>query len=123
MSAPTDEATAYVPTGWLRLIVAVWSGPHWWATHLGLTYLVIPETCMLGLEWTLHLITLGTALGCAVGVWVSRNIIRRANADRDRDRYAQRDAYIGWVGLSLSVFFLAVTLMEGVPAWFLSPCW
>ncbi len=122
-TSPSGTATGYEPAGWLRLIVALWSGPHWWATHLGLTYLVVPETCEYGLEWTLHLITVGTALGCAVGWWVSRGVVRRAAAHRDVDRYARRDAYLGWIGVFMSVFFLAVTLMEGVPALFLSPCW
>jgi hypothetical protein len=115
--------TGYEPAGWLRLLVVLWSGPHWWATHLGLTYLVVPETCELGLEWTLHVITAGTALGCLVGWWVSRGVIRRAGGFREVDRHARRDAYLGWIGVFLGLFFLAVTLMEGVPAFFLSPCW
>jgi hypothetical protein len=123
MSAPTDETIEYVPTGWRRLLVALWSGPHWWATHLGLTYLVVPETCMLGIQWTLHLITVGCLAGAAVGAWVSRGIIRRAVPLRDRDRYALRDGYLGWLGLSMCIFFGAVIVAENLPRWFLDACW
>lgn len=122
-SPATGTAAGYEPASWIRLIVVLWSGPHWWATHLGLTYLVVPETCMYGLEWTLHLITVGTAAGCVVGWWVSRRLLQHANHHREVDRYARRDAYLAWGGIFLGLFFLAVTLMEGVPALFLSPCW
>ena len=123
MSAPTDETTEYVPAGGGRLTVALSSGPLWWAVHLGLTYLVVPETCTLGIQWTLHLITVVCLAGAAVGAWVSRGVVRRANPLRDRDRYALRDGYLGWIGLSLCVFFGAVIVAENLPRWFLDACW
>lgn len=119
----THGASSYEPAGWRRLVVVLWSGPHWWATHLGLTYLVVPQTCDLGLAWTLHLLTAVTALGCLSGWWVSRGVIRCANGFREVDPYARRDAYLGWIGVFLCLLFLAVVLMEGTPAFFLSPCW
>lgn len=122
MSAPAEESTGYHPAGWLRLTVALALAVHSWAVHLGLTYLVVPETCAAGAEWVLHTITLGTALGCGVGLWVAAALLRRANEVRDRDRYARRDAYLGWVGVAMSAFFLAVTVVEGIPALFISPC-
>ena len=123
MGAALGEATDYTPAGWFRLLVTVASGPHWWAMHLGLVYLVVPETCELDIQWTLHLITLGTLVGAAVGGWVSLGVLRRARPYRERDRYALRDGYLGWLGLSMSVFFGAVIIVEGLPAWFLSACW
>ena len=123
MSAPTDELTEYVPAGGGRLTVALASGPFWWGLHLGLTYLVVPETCLLGIQWTLHLITVACLAGAAAGAWVSHGIIRRANPLRDRDRYALRDGYLGWIGLSLCVFFGAVIVAENLPRWFLDACW
>ena len=123
MSAPTDEMTEYVPSGGGRLAVALASGPGWWAVHLGLTYLVVPETCMLGIQWTLHLITVGCLVGAGIGAWVSRGIIHRATPLRDRDRYALRDRYLGWMGLSLCLFFGAVIVAENLPRWFLDACW
>ena len=91
MSAPTDETLDYVPAGWGRLLVALWSGPHWWATHLGLTYLVVPETCALGIQWTLHLITVACLAGTVAGGWVSLGLLRRGVPQREVNRYALRD--------------------------------
>lgn len=123
MSAPTDEATDYTPAGWRRLLVALGSGPGWWAVHLGLTYLVVPETCALGIQWTLHLITIVSLAGCAAGAWVARGMVARATPVRDLDRDAQRDGYLGWIGLALCVFFGAVVVAENLPRWFLDACW
>jgi hypothetical protein len=123
VSAQAEQTTDYVPAGWLLLVVVLWSGPHWWATHLGLTYLVVPETCELGLQWTLHLISVACLAGTAVGAWASVRLLRRATPLRAADRHALRDGYLAWMGLSLNVFFGAVVVAENVPRWFLDACW
>jgi hypothetical protein len=123
VTAQAEQTTDYVPARWLRLVVVLWFGPHWWATHLGVTYLVVPETCELDIQWTLHLITLACLAGTAVGAWASVGLLRRATPLRAADRYALRDGYLAWVGLALNLFFAAVIIAENVPRWFLDACW
>jgi hypothetical protein len=122
MSATVDESTDYRAAGWIWLNVAVFLSPASWGVHLGLTYLVIPEVCAADATWVLHLITVGTALGCALGAFVAWRLMQHAEPFRRTDRYARRDCYLGWVGLSMGIFFVLVTLAEGTPALFISPC-
>lgn len=104
----------------VRRIDAVFGGPVWWGTHLGITYWLVPRACAWGAEWPLHLATVVLVALCAraglsgVQVW-------RAAAGAD-DPAAGRDVFLGRFGLALAVFFGAVTLAEGVPAMVMGPC-
>jgi hypothetical protein len=122
MSATVGETTDYRVAGWFWLVIAMFLSPHSWAMHLGLTYLVVPEVCAADATWVLHLITVGTALGCALGTYVGWRLVRHSATFRRQDRYARRDHYLGWIGTAMGAFFLAVTIAEGVPALFISPC-
>jgi hypothetical protein len=122
MSATVGASTDYRVAGWFWLVVAVFLSPHSWAMHLGLTYLVVPEVCAADATWVLHTITVGTAAGCALGSYVAWRLLRHAEPFRRADLKARRDHYVGWLGFSMGLFFLAVTLAEGVPALFISPC-
>lgn len=121
MSA-TTETTDYRAAGWIWLSVAVFLSPHSWGAHLGLTYLIIPEVCAAGTTWILHTVTIVTALGCVAGAYAAWRLLQHAEPFRRADRYARRDLYLGWVGLSMGIFFALVTLAEGTPALFISPC-
>ena len=123
MSAEVDDATNYTPATPLRLAVAAIAGPAWWAIHLGLTYLVVPEACELGIQWTLHLITVAMLAATAGTGAMTLGVLRRAGQHRDRDRYAQRDAYVAWLGMAMHIFFAAVIVAENLPRWFLDACW
>jgi hypothetical protein len=39
--------------------------------------------------------------------------MQHAEPFRRADRYARRDSYLGWIGLSMGIFFVLVTLAEG----------
>lgn len=128
MSAPTEPtadgaAADYEPAGWPRVLWVIWSGPHWWATHLALSYLVVPDTCRLDIQWTLHLITVVCLAGTIVGGWMSLRMVRRSVPLRSTNRYALRDGYVGWNGLALNAFFGLVVVAENIPRWFLDACW
>lgn len=108
--------------GPIRRFDAVSGGLIWWATHLGASYWLIPRTCELGDRWPLHVLTL-VLLGLIARAWLSGLQIMRAGRAATDEPGANRDVFIGWVGMLLSVFFAAVTIAEWVPVFFMNPCW
>jgi hypothetical protein len=105
----------------LRRIDAVLGGPVWWATHLGLTYYLVPRACTpLGSVWPLHAATVVLVLLCARAALSAIQIGRAAREESGEE--ARRDNYLSWLGLALAIFFGAVILAEGTPAFFQSPC-
>ena len=112
--------------GPIRRIDAIFGGPVWWATHLGGMYWLVPRTCELGSNWPIHLLTVLMAAACARAAVSSVQILRAAREAReggDVSVAADRDQYLGWLGLVMSIFFGAVVVFEGIPAAFLSGCW
>lgn len=107
----------------LRRIDTFFGGPVWWGTHLGGTYWLVPRACAWGTDLPLHLLTAAMVLLCG-RAWLSGvQLLRGARlADPAVDRTAQRDVFIGWTGILLSILFGVVTLYEGVPSWFLDAC-
>lgn len=107
----------------LRRIDAVVGGPLWWATHLGLTYWLVPRACRWQAEWPLHLVTVA-ALALIGRAWLSgAQLVRGARlAGTAVDRTAQRDLFLGWTGMLLAVLFGAVVLYEGIPNAIIDPC-
>jgi hypothetical protein len=106
-----------------RRIDAVLGGPVWWGVHLGGTYWLVPRACEWGTDLPLHALTIAMALLCG-RAWLSGvQVLRGARlADPAVDRYAQRDLFIGWMGILLSIVFGFVTVFEGLPAFFLDAC-
>lgn len=108
--------------GPLRRFDAVLGGIIWWACHLGGSYWLIPRTCELGSAWPLHLLT-AAMLVLIARAWLSGlQIMRAGRAARDEPG-ANRDVFLGWVGIAFSIFFAAVTVAEWVPVFFYDPCW
>jgi hypothetical protein len=105
----------------LRRLDAVLGGPVWWACHLGAMYWLVPRACVLGSVWPLHLASLVLVALCARAALSGVQLIRAGRA-ADGARGAERDAYLGWLGLTLAVFFGSVVIAEGMPALFLDPC-
>lgn len=112
--------------GPIRRIDAVLGGPVWWAMHLAGMYWLVPRACELGSNWPLHVWTVVMAALCVRAGISSVQILRAARDARDggdESVAADRDQYLGWLGLLLSIFFGAVVVFEGIPAAFLSSCW
>lgn len=104
----------------VRRIDAVLGGPVWWATHLGVSYWLVPRACEWGAEWPLHAATV-VLVGLCARAALSGVQVWRAAAGAE-DPAAGRDVFLGRLGLALAVFFGAVTLAEGMPAMVMGPC-
>lgn len=107
----------------VRRIDALLGGPVWWAVHLGASYWLVPRACAWQTKAPLHLVTVAMLLLCA-RAWLSGvQVLRGARlADPATDPTAQRDVFIGWAGILLSIMFGAVVLYEGIPSMILDPC-
>ena len=107
----------------VRRIDAIIGGPVWWGMHLGGTYWLIPRACEWGTDLPLHALTVAMVALCG-RAWLSGvQVLRGARlADVETDLQAQRDVYLGWLGILFSIFFGAVTLFEGLPAFFYDTC-
>jgi hypothetical protein len=107
----------------LRRFDAVFGGPIWWAGHLAAMYWLVPRVCQLGSGWPLHLVTLIFAALCARAGLSALQILRAGRAaGADHDLTADRDVYLGWLGLLLASIFGAVTVLEWVPSLVLDAC-
>lgn len=118
---PRAEATSAVP-----LWFGVLAGPIAWTVHLLLSYALLPLACASGLLILLHAVTLATALVTAAAGFVA---YRRQSEPGTDDRGGVRGPSTGYVrfmarsGVALSALFLFVILLEGLPVFFLGPCW
>lgn len=107
----------------IRRLDAAFGGMVWWAMHLAGVYWMVPRTCEWGFNWPIHAWTVLMAGLCARAAITSVQILRAARADGSGTVAADRDLYLGWLGLLFSIFFGLVTVFEGIPAAFLSGCW
>ncbi len=108
--------------GNIRRLDAVLGGPVWWACHLGGGYWLIPRMCELGATWPYHLLTVAM-VALIARAWLSGWQLLRAGRDATDEPGASRDVFLGWTGMSFSLFFGAVTIAEWTPVLFLDPCW
>jgi hypothetical protein len=108
----------------VRRFDAIFGGPIWWGMHLAGSYWLVPRLCGLGTDWPWYAWTL-LMVGLCGRAALSATQVGRAGheaAQAGQDPTAGRDVYLGWLGLFLSLFFGAVTLFEGLPAWFQDGC-
>lgn len=114
--------------------IALWGG--WaiaavaWALHLVISYTVVEWYCHSEtgiapgtIYWILNgttLVTVVLALASAVLGWRNLRRVRPAKA-RDTERLG-RQRFMALTGIMLSLFFLSIILVQGMPNFFLRPC-
>lgn len=100
-----------------RVLLAFAAGgaPMAWAVHLGLSYLIVPESCRWGTAVGLHTVTLVT-LVVAVAATVSARRIRAAASDDDVARL------VGTAGLIVGTVFMVAILAGGLLPFLVDPC-
>jgi hypothetical protein len=112
------------PVGLWWLLFGAFGGSLAWAVHLLLSYPLVPHICATGWEWALHLITLVTALVALAATWVAWRAWQqlRKNDQAMARRPGRRSRFMAFFGILHSGFFFLVTVFEGLPVFFLNPC-
>ncbi len=109
--------------GSLLLWVAVLTGIAAWAAHLLLLASLVQWSCNEeGSRWLMDVLTLVTAMATVGAMWLCAGIIRGADAADAAGTAAGRTRFLGVFGLMTGAVNLALILLEGSYAWFISPC-
>ena len=132
-AALTRLSPALRPRG-LVLWFAVLAGIAAWAAHILLVSALVQWTCNEeGSRWVIDALTLVTAAATVLAMWLCVGIVRGADEDEAgedtgegaagaRRARAARMRFLGIFGLLTGAFNLALILLEGSYAWFISPC-
>lgn len=103
-------------TGWLM-------GPLAWALHLMASYLLVPWVCSTGHYWSLHMVTLLTALLAAAGALIAWRQLRGAGRPAGHGKpYVRRVRFMAINGMIISGLSVLIILVEGLPTFILSAC-
>ena len=109
--------------GGLTLWYAVLAGIGAWMGHLLLLSALAKWTCNEdGSRWILDVLTLVTAGATVLAMWLCAGIIRGADEDEAAGTPAGRTKFLGVFGMMTGGINLALILLEGSYAWFISPC-
>ncbi len=104
---------------WTAALWGIW----WWMVHITFASGIVPFTCnQSGTLWTLHLATLVTALLTAAGIWICYGVMKTSGDDESSGSLAGNHNFVGVFGVITGGFSLALILLEGSYALFLSPC-
>ncbi|MDP8976346.1 MAG: hypothetical protein M3N28_08310 [Actinomycetota bacterium] len=94
-----------------------------WMVHITLASGVVDFACnSKGSLWIVHLATLVTALITALGTWICYGVMRSSGDDESSGTLAGNHSFVGVFGVITGAFSLALILLEGSYALFLSPC-
>jgi len=102
---------------------AVLAGIVAWLVHLIALAGLAKWTCNDGgSRWVLDVLTIVTAAVTAFAMWLCLGIVRGAQDDEAAGTPAARTRWLGVFGLMMGGINLALILLEGSYAWFISPC-
>jgi hypothetical protein len=105
------------------LWTAALGGIFFWMVHITFASGIVDFTCnKSGTLWTLHLATLVTALLTAAGIWICYGVMRSSGDEESSGSLAGNHNFVGVFGVITGAFSLALILLEGSYALFLSPC-
>jgi hypothetical protein len=108
-----------------RLWFGLLGAPLAWALHLVVSYPVVPLACATGSAVILHAITIITALVAACAGVIAWQDFRSIDVRGDRapgDAIQVNRKFLAGLGVSLSLFFLLVILVEGWPVTLQDSC-
>lgn len=94
-----------------------------WMVHITFASGIIDFTCnKKGTLWTVHLATLLTGAFTGAGIWICYGVMRKTGDDDASGDLAGNHNFVGVFGVITGAFSLALILLEGSFAAFLSPC-
>lgn len=122
MKAISRLSPAIRPGG-LMLWFAVLAGIVAWLVHLVALASLAQWTCNDdGKRWVLDALTLATAAVTVFAMWLCLGILRGAQDDEAAGTPGGRTRWLAVFGLMMGAINLALILLEGSFAWFISPC-
>ncbi|GGI03022.1 hypothetical protein [Egicoccus halophilus] len=98
---------------WWGIVLVSFGATIIWAIRFGLSYLFVPAACEVG-DWLLHAISATALLGGAAATLLNVVWLRRPLGTQAR--------FTLLFGLSLNVFFVLVTALEGTTVFFVDSC-
>jgi hypothetical protein len=104
----------------LLLWYALAGGVLWWFAHeLGLSALARPACLHRTSSWTLHALTIATALGAVSAIWASFAL----RSDPSPVSVATgRSRFLGDIAILFNLISLALIVLEGLPPLFMGTC-
>lgn len=114
-TAPMRDAGT--PSG-VRVGYALFGGILAWMAHLIGQAALVGRMCATGSAWSIHVLTVITAVVTLHALWVSWRLTRPAVVTPAADA-ARR---LGWVAAFLNISSLVVIVAEWVPVFVLDPC-
>ncbi|MDQ1374633.1 MAG: hypothetical protein QOJ09_1971 [Actinomycetota bacterium] len=98
-------------------------GPVTWAIHIVGDAALVQYACnATRWHWTLHALTLATAIPTAIGLAICLSIARRIPDPEDAASPAGRTDFLAKVGALTSAISLALILLEGSYVLFIRRC-
>lgn len=97
------------------LVLAVLGAPGAWAAHLGVSYLIVPESCRAGTPGWLHLVTALAVVAAAACTATAWRVLHGADGDRPL-------RLLGGLGLVVGLLFTAAVLVQGLLVLLVDPC-
>ncbi|HEY4396105.1 MAG TPA: hypothetical protein VGO28_00390 [Acidimicrobiia bacterium] len=102
---------------------AVLGGVGAWLIHLTYAASVVRLACEHpGWIWSIHALTLVTALVTVFAIALSAELVREGSDDESAGTRAGQIRFLGLMGLLVGAINLALILLEGSFAIFLRPC-
>ncbi|MDP9071088.1 MAG: hypothetical protein M3N68_07350 [Actinomycetota bacterium] len=111
------------PLKGIKLWFAVLGGIAAWTVHLLMVAALTRFTCNEeGTRWVMDVFTLVTALVTVAAMWLCVGLVRGSSDDEAAGTLPGNTQFLGVFGLMIGGINLALILLEGSYAWFLSPC-
>ena len=111
------------PLKGIKLWFAVLGGIAAWTVHLLMVAALTRFTCNeAGTRWVMDVLTLVTALVTLVAMWLCLGMIRGSEDEESAGSLLGNTRFLAVFGLMIGGINLALILLEGSYAWFLSPC-
>ncbi len=94
-----------------------------WMVHITAASALVRYACNNeGTLWMVHVATFVTAAITAVGTWICLAVMRSSGDDESEGTLAGNHTFAGLFGVITGAFSLALILLEGSYALFLTPC-
>jgi hypothetical protein len=112
------------PLSPLPLWTGILAGPAAWAVDLTVSYAVVKWTCMTERQALLHVLTLVSLGGVALGAIVSWRALQQSAGARPTDggQPRQRAHFMAVLGLASCALFALAIVAGAIPRWILDAC-